>query len=94
MTTTCEQCGKIIAEGEPSTFVEGHIEGEDFRYEIHSDCYEAAETVSREAGLTGEEYPWFQYQDDEPADWKWMVERYPEVAKRLGWDERLKEVHS
>jgi len=88
---TCEQCGKAIDPGAGCVWIEGLFEGGEYKYSLHLECKEAADHYAAEAGLHGEEYPWFQHHDTEPEDWKWMMERHPIVATRLGWDERFKE---
>ncbi|MDB5656129.1 MAG: hypothetical protein JWQ94_3742 [Tardiphaga sp.] len=87
----CEQCGAPIKAGEIHADVAGMYAGDAYDYRIHLECEAAARAYAKLHGLYGEEWPWFQHQDDEPEDWRWMLKEHPVVAKRLGWDERLKE---
>jgi hypothetical protein len=88
---SCEQCGTQIAIGENSVRVVGRFFGDAYKHHIHIECEAAAKAYAKLHSLYGEDWPWFQHQDDEPEDWRWMLKEHPIVAKRLGWDERLKE---
>lgn len=88
---SCEQCGSEITIGEKHTAIAGSFCGDFYNYRIHFECEAAAKAYANLHGLYGEEWPWFQHQDDEPEDWKWMLKEHPIVAKRLGWDVRLKD---
>lgn len=88
---SCEQCGSDIAIGEKHASIAGRYFGDFYDYRLHFECETAAKAYAKLHGLRGEEWPWFQHQDDEPEDWRWMLKEHPIVAKRLGWDERLKE---
>jgi hypothetical protein len=87
----CEQCGTSIPVGEKHLSVAGSYYGDFYDYRVHYECQTAARTYAHIHGLSGEEWPWFQHNENESGDWQWMVENHPLVAKRLGWDGLWKE---
>lgn len=76
----CEGCGVIIGKGEQALTYSGRFDGDFGSFTHHIECRQAEVDLNKEVSTSFDE--WYPLSEIDPDDWRWLLEKHPDVAAR------------